>query len=191
MKIVMFNGPSSSGKTLAAHTLRERLQYQGTIYKMSTPMDDLMKQLMGLSAEEYENVREIGIDTAHPRLHGKTLREAMIAMAEGFIKPFFGADYFGRWAVEQGIPISARALLIPDIGFTEEVVPIIEKYGPENVLGVHLSRESTSFEGDNREYVDFGAMGVDEVMICGDQGIDMFRTAVLHMVIGWLQEKKF
>ena len=78
-------------------------------------------------------------------------REALIHVSENVIKPFFGQDAFGQMAAndlpEEGV------VFFSDSGFAEELRPIIEKVGEENILVVRVHREGCTFEGDSRDYL--------------------------------------
>lgn len=72
-------------------------------------------------------------------------------MSENVIKPSFGKDAFGKAFVnslpEEGI------VFVSDSGFPEELQPVIDHVGSDNVLVVRIQREGCSFEGDSRDYL--------------------------------------
>jgi hypothetical protein len=83
-------------------------------------------------------------------------REAMIYISEVVMKPKFSNNYFGV----------ARAKAIQDgeiavdssTGFVEELPPLIERLGQENILLIRIHREGTTFEGDSRNYIPDGVI---------------------------------
>lgn len=105
-------------------------------------------------------------EDGHPRLLGNTsgslcevnlsIREAMIYISELVMKPRLGKNYFGV----------ARAKAIQDgeiavdssTGFVDELPPLIERLGQENILLIRVHREGTTFEGDSRNYIPDGVI---------------------------------
>lgn len=79
-------------------------------------------------------------------------REAMIYVSQFICKPTFGEEYFGEaFAAE----IGAQDFVIDDsCGFIEEINPVIEKVGADNVYVVQFTRDGIdTFEGDSRGWV--------------------------------------
>jgi len=77
-------------------------------------------------------------------------RQAMIHVSENVIKPVHGKDYFGQRVAEEiqeGVNYA-----IADGGFIEELEPVIEKVGTENVVIVQLTREGHDYSTDSRRY---------------------------------------
>jgi hypothetical protein len=83
-------------------------------------------------------------------LEGMSRREAMIHVSEDIIKPKKGLDYFGRSVAEEIEEDNNYALA--DGGFVEELEPIIEKVGAENIVIVQLTREGHDYSSDSRKY---------------------------------------
>lgn len=85
-----------------------------------------------------------------------SIREAMIYISEVIMKPRMGLDYFGV----------ARAKAIQDgeiavdssTGFVDELPPLIERLGQENILLIRVHREGATFEGDSRNYIPDGVI---------------------------------
>jgi hypothetical protein len=83
-----------------------------------------------------------------------SIREAMIYISEVICKPRFGDNYFGV--------ARAKAILEGEIavdsstGFVEELPPLIERLGQDNILLIRVHREGATFEGDSRNYIPDG-----------------------------------
>ena len=95
-------------------------------------------------------------------------REAMIHVSEDIMKPKEGLDYFGRLVaeeVEEGLQYA-----IADGGFIEELEPLIEKVGAENIIIVQLTREGCDYSTDSRKY--FNGNLIKEITINHTTAID-------------------
>lgn len=85
-----------------------------------------------------------------------SLRQAMIYISEVVMKPKFSNNYFGV----------ARAKAIQDgeiavdssTGFVEELPPLIDRLGQENILLIRVHRQGATFEGDSRSYIPDGVI---------------------------------
>ena len=84
------------------------------------------------------------------------------------MKPKEGLDYFGRLVaeeVEEGMQYA-----IADGGFVEELEPLIEKVGAENIIIVQLTREGCDYSTDSRKY--FNGNLIKEITINHPTTID-------------------
>jgi len=95
-------------------------------------------------------------------------REAMIYMSEVICKPRFSKDYFG---VARAKSIQEGEIAVDSsTGFEEELPPLIERLGQENILLIRVHREGATFEGDSRNYIPDGVITntVDVNSVYGD-----------------------
>lgn len=160
--IVIFNGPPGSGKDEAAAWFGKRgfahLSFKHYLFR--------------------ETISEFGVDTVwfmdgfnnrsrkempEEDLRGMSRRQAMIYTSEDVIKPKYGKSYFGDQVASQ-IKENER-YVISDGGFVEEIQPLIDKVGSENILLVQLVREGCSYRSDSRRY--FNGRLIDSFE-CGD-----------------------
>ena len=148
--IVIFNGPPGSGKDEAASLFKEKFGFGNLSFKYQ-----LFKQTMKhfevneeWFMEGYEN-REIKEKQEHA-LNGMSRREAMIHVSEDIIKPKEGKDYFGRMVAEE--IEDGKHYAIADGGFVEELRPLIERVGAENIVIVQLARFGCDYSSDSRRY---------------------------------------
>ena len=164
-KVIIFNGPPRSGKDEAVNfLLRELPNSHRRSYKDA--LIELTARMLNLEVEEFLEGYNDECDWSptgwmkdyiqymtgpHNDPSYFSQRSALIHMSEEVIKPVFGERAFGDALVKR-FPDSG-VVLIPDGGFTEEVYPIIEKVGWENILIVKLHREGCSFDGDSRDYL--------------------------------------
>jgi hypothetical protein len=85
-----------------------------------------------------------------------SIRQAMIYVSEVVCKPSFGADYFGK----------VRAMDIEDdeivldgsCGFLEELPPLVNRVGMDNILLIRVYRDGCSNNGDSRAYIPDGVI---------------------------------
>lgn len=117
-----------------------------------------------------------------------SIRQAMIYVSEILCKPRFGSDYFGRVRADKvgnssswlHIDDSASAFNVGGTIVCDEVPPLIEQLGQENVLLIRIHREGFTFEGDSREYIPDGV--VDNTVDLYNVDEDEFYEEVLRTV---------
>ena len=149
MRVILLNGPPRVGKDSIGRVLHNMLIPAAAVTKFAKPLVDYMWRMYGIIPED------INKDAPHPRLLGRTPREAMIAYSERFCKPLFGQDFFGHQAVSeiQRIAEMRQSLVVfTDSGFVNEAVPVLQRVGKGNVLQVRISRPGCSFHNDSRSY---------------------------------------
>jgi hypothetical protein len=151
----IFNGPPGSGKDEACHFLKTNYGYKHLEFK-----DQLFKEtfkFFGVSKGWFmkgyndRSVKENPVGQL--RVSGTALsrRDAMIYVSERVIKPKYGKDYFGVKTAECVDP--SLSYCFSDGGFLEEVYPLINRFGPENICIVQLYRTGCSFSSDSRNYI--------------------------------------
>ncbi len=86
---------------------------------------------------------------------GISYRQWQIEFSENFLKGF-GEDIFARLFIQRNEFSRAKAIVVPDSGFVEEIKPIVEKFGEENVLLLRIHRPGFDFTGDSRSYLPDG-----------------------------------
>ncbi len=151
--IVIFNGPPGAGKDEAC------LFFQTIGYKHLSFKEELFKEtfkFFGVSKEwfmnDYNNrsVKEMPVEELKIDGVAVSRRDAMIYVSEEYIKPKFGNDYFGAQLSNH---VNSDGLFsVSDGGFIEELSPIINKVGADNIVLVQLTREGCDFSSDSRRY---------------------------------------
>ena len=99
----------------------------------------------------------------------------------------FGGDAFGK-AMVASLPESG-IVFVSDGGFAEELIPVIDHVGGDNVLVVRIHREGVDFAGDSRAYldnIDLGDKGVCMYDISNDSTLEVFLHNVEGAVEEWL-----
>ena len=148
--IVIFNGPPASGKDEAASLYKEKfgfgnLSFKYQLFKETIKHFEVDERwfMEGYNDRDQKEKKEFALE-------GMSRREAMIHVSEDIIKPKKGLDYFGRSVAEEIEEDNNYALA--DGGFVEELEPIIEKVGAENIVIVQLTREGHDYSSDSRKY---------------------------------------
>lgn len=168
-RAILLNGPPSSGKDLSAIILRNMLDnhfpkttsdttpFRVELIKFATPIKQACHALLGIpySTEYFE--KEFGNEWKNKESSlflGKTPRSEYIAMSEHYAKLRHGNDLFGKIAV-RAMKYSKiqNTFIFPDVGFIDEVVPVISHVGVANTLLIELERDGCSYENDSRDYI--------------------------------------
>ena len=166
--IVIFNGPPASGKDEAASLYKEKYGFGNLSFKYQ-----LFKETVKHFEVDERWFMEGYNDRAQKEksefaLQGMSRREAMIHVSEDIIKPKKGLDYFGKSVAEEIFEDKNYALA--DGGFVEELEPIIEKVGAENIVIVQLTREGCDYSSDSRKY--FNGRLINEWTVGSKTAID-------------------
>ena len=172
--IVIFNGPPASGKDEAASFFKEKfgfgnLSFKYQLFKETFEHFEVNKRwfMEGYNDREQKEKKEFA-------LNGMSRREAMIHVSENIIKPKKGLDYFGQSVANEIFEGNNYALA--DGGFVEELEPIIQKVGKENVIIVQLTREGHNYSTDSRKY--FNGKLIKEYAINGATAV--YKAYVLN-----------
>jgi len=148
--IVIFNGPPASGKDEAASLFKEmfgfgNLSFKYQLFKETCKHFEVDERwfMQGYNDRAIKEKKELA-------LNNMSRREAMIHVSEDIIKPKQGLDYFGKLVAEEIEDGTDYA--IADGGFVEELEPLIERVGAENIVIVQLTREGYDYSTDSRRY---------------------------------------
>ena len=176
-KIILLNGPAKSGKDTIGGQLQFESPSHYALGKFAHPIRLWIQSTLRITPSMLESEK----DVQQELLNYMTIREAMIAYSEKFIKPICGNDWFGKRLRHELVgPTYAQVGVVTDSGFATEAQVLIDWFGAKNVLLVRLHREGASFEGDSRSYLSFLDQGVIEVDLHNDgtvrQAIDSLRA---------------
>jgi len=148
--IVIFNGPPGSGKDEAAAFYKENfgfgnLSFKYQLFKETINHFEVDEQwfMEGYDDRTTKEKQEVA-------LNNMSRREAMIYVSEDILKPKQGLDYFGRTVAEE--IEDGNHYAIADGGFVEELQPLVERVGAENIVIVQLTREGHDYSTDSRRY---------------------------------------
>lgn len=190
-KVIIFNAPPRAGKDIAVRHCLSKFS-NSSHHSFKTPLLQETWSAFGLEPAHIEYWKEMydlpHIDGGWMKdrkmlyLNGQafSMREALIHTSEVLVKPVKGADYFG-FCVAEGLQEGLN--LFSDGGFKEELQPIIEKVGVENVVVIRIHREGHTFEGDSRSYLtDVPCQTVDITNPMGIEGLEGDYQAYLSLV---------
>ena len=205
MKVVLLNAPPRAGKDTAAQGIINALQshsacghplpYVAGLHKMADTLKRGVHLLLGvdMSPAELEDSK----DTPLPEFIGKTPRQAYIAASEGFMKPFFGARVFGNIFVNR-IRAAARMAEVAtgseylcvcsDLGFYDELLPLIEAFGADNILMLRVTRAGCDFSNDSRSYLNHPDVKLIEII--NDGSVNELQYKAYQFTLSWLKTKK-
>lgn len=173
--IVGINGAPGSGKDTLAHAIRQ--QYGAADFKFADPIVAGLLSAMPHGVFNGETYRERFMDARvstelkelpdYVFLGAPSVREMMIQYSEHFIKPVFGADYFGIKAASEVIRQYSQikrdnrplVITISDCGFQNEW-DAFKDHLLANTRGwfinfhvVQVHRGGYTFDGDSRGLV--------------------------------------
>lgn len=167
--IVIFNGPPGTGKDEACLYLKKlgykHLSFKEELFKATT---DYYGVSLDWFLEGY-NDRSIK-EKPESRLDGFSRRQAMIYVSEEIIKPTHGKEFFGSKLAKQ---IEDDCFYcVSDGGFEEELTPVINKIGADNIILVQLTRDGCDFSSDSRKY--FNGNLIEEFVLRKETSIANF-----------------
>jgi len=147
--IVIFNGPPGSGKDEAAAFFKRRgmihLSFKHYLFRETIKEFDV-DTIWFMDGFNNRDLKEVPEED----LRGMSRRQAMIHTSEEVVKPKHGKSYFGDQVASQ--VEEDEKYVISDGGFVEEIQPLIDKVGAENMLLVQLVRDGCSYRSDSRRY---------------------------------------
>lgn len=164
--IIIFNGPPGSGKDAACEILSEigykHLSFKEQLFKETFKYFGVSKDWFMRGYDE-RSQKEMAVPQLKVGDISVSRRDGMIHVSEKYIKPKYGKDYFGIKVAEQiKDPVNINYCM-SDGGFIEELQPIINKFGTDEVVLVQLARDGCNFSNDSRRYLNCNL--IDEVVI--------------------------
>jgi hypothetical protein len=168
-KIILLNGPPSSGKDTAAKHIRQMLvnttkigpdgayHMRIALDRMSMPIKRAFAGTMGLPIDADGNCQpwESKKEEIIPEF-GISYRQWHIDFSEQFLKKYdetiFGTMLSMR--IERRFTHGiANLIVVPDCGFKVEIDVIYANFDPKDILLVRCHRPGFTFQGDSRSYV--------------------------------------
>lgn len=156
-KIIILNCPKQTGKDTIADLFNNRLNFNKMEFK--DHLFFLALSVSGISREDWFT-RYNTPDKENPwdRLGGLSQREFLIKISEEWIKPVFGKYHFGQKAADKigeilKNPSTSDYFIFSDGGFKEELEPIVNRYGAENILILQWTRNFVSWGNDSRTWL--------------------------------------
>lgn len=185
-KAILFNGPRHSGKdTAAIYCEKEHEAYH---FKFSLPLKAGIKTMFSLTDSQVDYLETIKTEPSD-LLFGKSYVQVQISLSEDWFKPKWNNTIFGNLTVNhlkkhmkyephQDFYVSS------DSGFSSEAYPVVELFGPENVLLVRVHREGKTFEGDSRSYIELD--NIKTIDINNNGTIGSYEKLIDSVVHSWI-----
>jgi len=189
MKVILFNGPASSGKDHAADLIVDEYYMETKHRRFKDRLFEITSAVYGVPLEQltgplYErNMKEV----PHDCFKGLSTRQALIKVSEDVIKPSLGHNYFGESLADS---LDSELTVVSDSGgWLAELLPVVDRAGAENILVVRVSRPGYTFEGDSRNYFKYRQLvdnGIEFVDLRNEGSLEEFEDKVLDITGDWL-----
>lgn len=148
-KVVMFNAPKDSGKDFMVEQLSDILEHRAFKTELYQNTADYFGVDLDLVIELASNRQTK--ELPHELFGGLSPRYALIFVSERVYKPKYGSDYYGKALVRS---LGEGHYGISDSGFQAEFDTVVSKLGSENVLLIRMFTQTSTFEGDSRQYIE-------------------------------------
>ena len=186
--IVLLNGPPRSGKDTAARCIvnnvsKNRMPFSE--YKMSSPLKKMVREFFCLTMDEHKFIEEHK-DRPLKMLLGKKYRDIQISLSEEWAKQLFDSSILGQIAVKN-IKGRASNVVISDIGFEEEVVPIRHAF-PSRVHLLRITRPDCDFSNDSRDYIPDSCVGTGRMQVVENKydDVEIYEAQILRAMKKWI-----
>lgn len=159
MKIIAFNGPPRSGKdTLKELIINEFVDKNIKSYTLSDILIEATCVIYGIVRDEWDDRYCTDMkDEPWELLFGLSQRQALIGLAEEYLKPKHGGDIIAKIFLKrlEYFNESGRIdVLLIDTGFSEEFKHIVSKFGVDNVMLIRVKRNGRDYSNDSRSDVE-------------------------------------
>lgn len=183
-KVVIFNAPPACGKDYAVEKLIEATGCSHIEFKMA--LHRIAIAMTGLSKERYFEIYNDRMKKEEPQEEflWQSPRSLLIMISEDIMKPRFGEQYFGL-ASAQMLDLE-KGSAFSDGGFPEEVFPLADRVGAENIFVVRFNRNGKGFGSDSRNYLQPSQcpQGVRFIDLRNDGDIHDFVNSVTDYIEG-------
>lgn len=158
--IFLFNGPPGCGKDEACATIMRLDQEAIYAYYKEWLYEESAKSL-GFTFEAWSKICQDTVLKDTPmflQANGvMSPREVLIHVAENSLKPKYGRDCIATKMVER-LKEKVKGLdhytvVVPDLGFPEELTTLQEHFPDANIILVHIHRPGCSYIKDSRSYI--------------------------------------
>lgn len=189
MKVVLFNSAPRSGKDLSADYLAKYINNKtdayAVRYRFAQPLKEATHALYGISAV-YDFFEEVK-DAPNECFFGKTPRAAYIEVSEKMVKPVLGNDHWGKVFADFAKAyhkLDDTVVIVSDCGFIEEIQPIKNLIGAENIHLVRLKRKGATFVGDSRSFIEDDDIPIFEIVNDDLKTLHKELERFFHNIIG-------
>ena len=192
MRIVLFNGPPGSGKDTAANYILRHCGEYTIKRSLATPLYNAVREVFCISYERWKWILKHK-NIPMPEFMQQTLRDVLISLGEKWIKAECGKQHLVNVLLRSIDDVMARVILVPDIGFQEELSAMCKAFQntpkvsgrTSNLLLVHLQRPGCDFTNDSRSYVHDPR--VKTVTINNAFDLEMFHAQIIRDIIPFVE----
>lgn len=154
MKAIILNAAKGVGKDVGADYIADVFDSEDFLVgrkSFKSVLNNIVKAIYGISDRRWKTLtsRE-NKELPSACLNGKSSRQVQIEVSEQVIKPFYGKDFFGKATAKE---MYCDLEVFSDGGFVEEITPLIERLGEDNILVIRVHREGYDFSGDSRSFL--------------------------------------
>lgn len=187
MRIILLNGPPSSGKDTVARMLIEYLttvsMSSNRLLRMSHPIKRAFAGTFGYEIDEMGNVDywEQRKDEPSILLGGKSYRQWQIDFSEKFMKPLYGEDIFAKIFVSDVAVRPAKYIIVPDCGFEIEADTVGRLMPEDLIMLVQIRRPGCDFSKDSRNYV-YAKHVPLTIQLDNDAGLDVLSSKAMELL---------
>lgn len=207
IKIILFNGPPGCGKDTAARGLYEdtdiEAEYATQFVRFSSPLKSALASFFSKPIDDFGVSSMEAQKDSNALPGGVSYRTAQIKLSEEYAKPLFGEGIFGKLLVDRVYKAYAHAsrngllgengkmlTFVPDSGFMEEFIPVVDEFGPANIMLVKIYREGKDFSADSRGYLDPVHYPVRIERLFNDASPEAFIKDVKQRITKWLSIRR-
>lgn len=161
MKLILFNGPPSSGKDVASRITQSAINHYSELdcrlHKFAAPIKRAVAAFLDLADNDKRSLMETELkDARYEWLFDKTMRELLISFSEDWVKPHLGDDAFGALAYRHILSQQNKTdvIVFSDSGFQSEFDYLYERHLASDIYVIRLYRDGCSYANDSRDYID-------------------------------------
>lgn len=179
-KVILFNGPSRSGKDYATKVIMDVLAEENPAHiKLSAPLKLFVSDILGKPHDELE----INKDAIIPE-KGVSYRDLQIAVFNA-IATVLGDGWLGQILVTRIKQRDASTIVVSDAGRNSDILPLLRAFGAGNILVLQIVRKGVNFDYDIRNYIDDPRVNKEVIYNDGTHKFDVEVTdAVLNFLVG-------
>lgn len=139
-----------------------------------------LSDILGYDFPHYEDA---GVRDKDFNAVNLSIREAMIYVSEVICKPRFGDNFFG---VSRASKLQEGLTYVEDsCGFVEELPPLIERVGQDNILLIRIHRDGCTYDGDSRQMIPDGVI-TNTIDVYNNGSLEDYFSKMQSIVGGFL-----
>lgn len=147
-KIMILNGPPRCGKDTAANAVEDYFGDDVCKHlKLSQPLKDIAQAVLGYDEQTLEDNKDKVLTD-----NNTSYRDAQIHTFSQLC-PVFGDDWLGKHLINRIVKMDQPYFVLSDGGRTDDLLPLLRQFHPDDLMIVQIMREGCNFVGDVRSYI--------------------------------------